>query len=404
MVQSIREQPLARRPGRHFLQLPGPSNVPDRIQRAMHRPTIDHRGPDFQVLARRVLEGVQWVFKTTSRVFIYPSSATGAWEAAMCNTLSPGDRVLFFDHGFFGRKWAQVAERLGLSVELVPGDWREAVSDKRIGDLLMADTDHQIKAVMVVHNETATGVTTSMERVRRAMNTVSHPALLMADTVSSLGATDYRHDDWGVDVTVSGSQKAMMLPPGLSFVAASAKALSASRNALLPRSYWSWEDMIRFNDDGFFPYTPATTLLYGLDEALTMLREEGLDNVFARHARHASATRAAVEAWGLENQAVNPETYSNAATTVRMPGGHDADRLRKIILNRFDMSLGKGLGDLEGMAFRIGHLGDFNDLMLAGTIAGVEMGLSVAGVPHAPGGIQAAMEVLAAAPVGNPSL
>ena len=316
----------------------------------------------------------------------------------MSNTLSAGDRVLFFDHGFFGRKWAAVAERLGLNVELVPGDWREAVLPKRVGDLLMTDTDHQIKAVMVVHNETATGVTTSLELVRRAMNTVGHPALLMTDTVSSLGATDYRHDEWGIDVAVSGSQKAMMLPPGLSFVATSAKALSASRNAQLPRSYWSWDDMIRFNDDGFFPYTPATTLLYGLDEALAMLREEGLDNVFARHARHARATRAAVAAWGLENQAIHPETFSNAATTVRMPEGHDADGLRRLILDRFDMSLGKGLGDLEGMAFRIGHLGDFNDLMLAGTLAGVEMGLGAAGVPHQPGGIQAAMEVLAVDP------
>lgn len=390
---------MARKPGRHFLQLPGPSNVPERVQRAMHRPTIDHRGPDFQILGRRVLEGVQWVFKTSSRVFIYPSSATGAWEAAMSNTLSAGDRVLFFDHGFFGRKWAAVAERLGLDVELVPGDWREGVFPKRVGDLLMTDTDHQIRAVMVVHNETATGVTTSLEAVRRAMNTVGHPALLMTDTVSSLGATDYRHDEWGIDVAVSGSQKAMMLPPGLSFVAASPKALSWSRNAQLPRSYWSWEDMIRFNDDGFFPYTPATTLLYGLDEALTMLREEGLDDVFARHARHARATRAAVESWGLENQARHPETFSNAATTVRMPEGHDADRLRKIILERFDMSLGKGLGDLEGIAFRIGHLGDFNDLMLAGTLAGVEMGLGAAGVPHRRGGIQAAMDVLATDPV-----
>lgn len=361
----------------------------------MHRPTIDHRGPDFQALTHRVLEGLQWVFKTASRVFIYPSSATGAWEAAMCNTLSPGDRVLFFDHGFFGRKWAAVADRLGLDVKLVPGDWREAVSPERVGDLLMTDTDHRIKAVMIVHNETATGVTTSLELVRRAMNTVGHPALLMTDTVSSLAATDYRHDEWDVDVAVSGSQKAMMLPPGLSFVAASSKALAAARNALLPRSYWSWEDMIRFNDDGFFPYTPATTLLYGLDEALVMLREEGLDNVFARHARHARATRAAVEAWGLENQAVHPSTWSNAATTVRVPEGHDADALRKIILERFDMSLGKGLGELEGIAFRIGHLGDFNDLMLAGTLAGVEMGLAAADIPHEPGGIQAALDVLA---------
>ena len=381
-----------RKPGRHFLQLPGPSNVPDRIQRAMHRPTIDHRGPDFQALAHRVLNGMREIFRTSGHVFIYPSSATGAWEAAMANSLDPGDRVLFFDHGFFARKWAQVAERLGLDVQMEPGDWRRGPDPDRVEGLMRADGEHRIRAVMIVHNETATGVTTPLPEIRAALDAAGHPALLMTDTVSSLAATDYRHDDWGVDLSVSGSQKAMMLPPGLSFVAAGPGVLeSAAGKAGLARSYWSFEDMLRFNADGFFPYTPATGLLFGLDEALVMFREEGMERVFARHARHARATRAAVEAWGLENQAERAHEHSNAATTVRTP---DADRVRQVILERFDMSLGKGLGLLDGAAFRIGHLGDFNDLMLAGTLAGVEMGLVEAGIPHGSGGVDAALRTM----------
>ncbi len=382
---------MTRRPGRHFLQLPGPSNVPERVLRAMHRPTIDHRGPDFAGLASDVLEGMRRVFRTSGHVFVYPSSATGGWEAAMSNTLAPGDQALFFDHGFFARKWAAVGKRLGLDARMIEGDWREGVRPERLADALRRDPERRIKAVMIVHNETSTGVTTAIPPLREALDTVDHPALLMVDTVSSLGATDYQHDAWGVDVAVAGSQKALMLPPGLGFVAASPKALAAASNSGLPHSYWNWEDMVRFNDRGFFPYTPATTLLYGLQEALRLLWEEGLEQVFARHRRHAEATRAAVRTWGLENQAIRPEEQSNAATTVRVD---DADAVRRVILERFDMSLGKGLGELEGVAFRIGHLGDFNDLMLAGTLSGVEMGLQLAGVPHQKGGVDAALEHL----------
>ena len=319
----------------------------------------------------------------------------GAWEAALANTLSPGDRVLLFEHGFFGSKWARVASRLGLQVDLVPGDWRIGTDAAAVSERLGADPRGDIKAVLVVHNETSTGVTARIPPIRAAMDEAGHPALLMVDAVSSLAATDLRHDEWGIDVTVAGSQKGLMMPPGLSFTAVSEKALAAHADATVTRSYWDWGDMVRFNDDGFFPYTPATNLLYGLREALDMLGEEGLDNVFARHARHAEATRRAVDAWGLENLAVNPLEFSNAATSVLVPAGSDADQLRKTILDRFDMSLGKGLGQLEGRVFRIGHLGDMNDLMLAGTLAGVEMGLRAAGVPHEPGGTQAACEFLA---------
>ncbi len=362
---------------------------------AIGRATIDHRGPAFSALAREVFEGLRWLFRTDSRVFVHPSSATGAWEAALTNTLSPGDRVLVFERGFFGEKWGQVATRLGLDVQVDRGDWRRGVTAEEVSDRLRDDPEKRIRAVLVVHNETSTGVTTDLEAVGEAIRTLHHPALLMADSVSSLAVTDYRHDDWGVDVTVSGSQKGLMLPPGLSFTAVSPRALEAAGSAALPRAYWSWEEMLAFNDEGYFPYTPATNLLYGLREALEMLREEGLENVFARHLRHARATRTAVAAWGLENFACDPGEYSSAATTVLMPEGASADALRKVILDRFDMSLGGGLGKLKGRVFRIGHLGDFNDLMLAGTLAGVEMGLGVAGVLHRPGGVAAALDYLA---------
>jgi len=352
-------------------------------------------------MTRSILQSLKVIFKTDVRVFVYPSSATGAWEAALTNTLSPGDRVLLFEHGFFAFKWARVAERLGLTVDLVPGDWRVGLDAGALRERLAADPDHLIKAVLVVHNETSTGVTTRIPPLRGAMDEIGHPALLMVDAVSSLAATDLQHDGWGIDVTVSGSQKALMLPPGLSFTAVSEKALQASTNAALPRSYWDWGDMVRFNDNGFFPYTPATNLLYGLREAAAMLEEEGLERAFARHARHAEATRRAVDAWGLENVALNANEYSNAATSVFVPDGSDADHLRRIILDRFDMSLGKGLGQLEGRVFRIGHLGDLNDLTLAGTLAGVEMGLRAAGVPHRAGGAQLACEFLSDIPLEN---
>ncbi len=387
------------RSGRHFLQLPGPTNTPERILRAIARPVIDHRGPEFATLARAALAGMKRIFKTDASVFIYPSSATGAWESALANTLSAGDRVLLLEHGFFAVKWGTVAERLGLEVESVPGDWRVGPSAAAVGERLAADAERRIKAVLVVHNETSTGVTTRIPPIREAIDAANHPALLMVDAVSSLAATDLRHDEWGIDVTVSGSQKGLMLPPGLSFTAASSEALAASERAGLPHSYWSWADMAEFNERGFFPYTPATNLLFGLAEAVAMLEEEGLDRVFARHARHGAATRLAVLHWGLENVAVNEHEFSNAATSVLVPEGSDADRLRGVILERFDMSLGKGLGQLEGRVFRIGHLGDLNDLMLAGTLSGVEMGLRATGIPHRPGGAQAACDFMADHPL-----
>jgi alanine-glyoxylate transaminase / serine-glyoxylate transaminase / serine-pyruvate transaminase len=381
--------------GRHFLQIPGPTNVPDRVLRAMGRPVVDHRGPEFAEMGREVLEGVRAVFQTRGPVVIYPASGTGAWEAALVNTLSPGDRVLLFETGQFSELWRQVAERFGIEVEYVPGDWRRGARSEDAEQRLGRDNRHAIKAVLVVHNETSTGVTSHVAEIRRAMNRVNHPALLLVDTISSLGSMDYRHDEWGVDVTVAGSQKGLMLPPGLSFNALSEKALAASRSAKLPRSYWDWQAMVKANQTFFFPYTPATNLLWGLREALLMLREEGLSNVFRRHAHHAEATRAAVRAWGLDIVCEEPREYSNALTAVFMPEGHDADRLRRIILEHFDMSLGAGLGKLAGRAFRIGHLGHFNDLMLAGTLSGVEMGLRLAGVPHREGGILAALALLA---------
>jgi alanine-glyoxylate transaminase/serine-glyoxylate transaminase/serine-pyruvate transaminase len=387
---------MASRSGRHFLQIPGPTNVPDRILRALAQPTIDHRGPEFGRLGREVLEGIRSVFKTSGGVVIFPSSGTGAWEAALVNTLSPGDRVLMFDIGHFARLWREVAVRLGLQVDLVAGDWRRGVDPAAVEARLREDAGRAIKAVAVVHNETSTGVTSRVAAVREAMDRAGHPALLLVDAVSSLACMDYRHDEWGVDVCVTGSQKGLMLPPGLGFNAVSEKALAASKSARLPRSYWDWEPMLRDNQGGYFPYTPSTNLLYGLREAVAMLLEEGLERVFARHARHAEATRRAARAWGLELVCANPEEYSSSITALMLPAGHDADALRKLILERFDMSLGTGLGKLKGTVFRIGHLGDFNDLALAGALAGVEMGLGLAGVPSRKGGVAAALEFLAA--------
>ncbi|MDX1711282.1 MAG: aminotransferase class V-fold PLP-dependent enzyme [Rhodovibrionaceae bacterium] len=385
---------MSHRSGRHFLQIPGPTNVPDRVLRAIDRPTIDHRGPDFVQLTREILPGLQRVFKTQGPVVIYPASGTGAWEAALVNTLSPGDRVLMFETGHFATLWHAMAGKLGLDAEFVPGDWRSGVDPHAVEEKLAADTQHAIKAVCVVHNETSTGVTTRVGEVRKAIDRARHPALLIVDTISSLASIDYRHDEWGVDVTVAGSQKGLMLPPGLSFNAVSDKALQASETAGLPRSYWDWQPILEANEAGFFHYTPATNLLYGLREALEMLFEEGLDSVFARHERHAAATRAAVEAWGMEVLARNPTEYSGSLTAVMMPEGHDADAFRQAVLKHFDMSLGTGLGKLKGKVFRIGHLGDFNDLTLAGTLAGVEMGFELAGVPYRRGGVQAAFDLL----------
>ncbi|MGP1256527.1 MAG: pyridoxal-phosphate-dependent aminotransferase family protein [Kiloniellales bacterium] len=389
---------MALHTGRHFLQIPGPTNVPDRVLRAMDYPTMDHRGQEFADLGAEVLAGMKRVFQTEGTVVIYPASGTGAWEAALANTLSPGDKVLMFETGHFATLWMKMATSLGLDAEFVPGDWRRGVDPALVEEKLRADSGHAVKAVCVVHNETSTGVASRIGEVRKAIDAAGHPALLLVDTISSLASIDYRHDAWGVDVTVSGSQKGLMLPPGLSFNAVSDKALAASKTAKLPRSYWAWEDMLGPNAKGFFPYTPATNLLYGLREALTMLlEEEGLENVFARHDRHAEASRRAVRAWGLELLCQEPREYSSSLTAVLMPEGYDADALRQVILERFDMSLGAGLTKLAGKVFRIGHLGAFNDLMLAGTLAGVEMGLSAAGVPHKAGGVLAAMDYLSGA-------
>jgi len=386
---------MPRAAGRHFLQIPGPTNVPDRVLRAIDMPTMDHRGPDFAPLGKAVLAGMKRVFKTASHVVIYPASGTGAWEAALANALSPGDKVLMCETGHFATLWQKMALKLGLAPEFIAGDWRHGADPQAIESRLREDGAKAIKAVCVVHNETSTGVVSRIAEVRKAMDAARHPALLMVDTISSLASLDYRHDEWGVDVTVGGSQKGLMLPPGLSFNAVSAKALEAAKTAKLPRSFWDWSEMIASNKDGYFPYTPATNLLYGLREALAMLLdEEGLDNVFARHQRHGEATRRAVRAWGLEVLAKNPAEYSGALTAVMMPAGHDADRLRKIILENFDMSLGTGLSKLAGKVFRIGHLGDFNDLTLMGTLAGCEMGLQLAGVPVKKEGVQAAMDYL----------
>jgi len=386
---------MAFRSGRHFLQIPGPTNVPDRVLRAMDLPTIDHRGPEFPNLTREIFERLKRVFKTESDVVIFPASGTGAWEAALVNTLSPGDQVLMFETGQFAALWHRMAGEFGLNAELVATDWRHGADPNEIESRLRADKSHAIKAVAVVHNETSTGVTSRIAEIRKAIDRAGHPALLMVDTISSLASIDYRHDEWGVDVTVAGSQKGLMLPPGLSFNAVSAKARAAGKTAKLPKAYWRWEEMIKSNQFGYFPYTPATNLLYGLREALRMLEEEGLDNVFARHARFAEATRRAVRAWGLEILCLNPAEYSNTLTAVLLPPGHDADKLRKVIVDNFDMSLGMGLGKVLGRVFRIGHLGDFNELMLAGTLCGVEMGLASSGIPYQRGGIMAALDYLA---------
>ncbi|MGW0892818.1 pyridoxal-phosphate-dependent aminotransferase family protein [Saccharopolyspora sp. NPDC002578] len=380
--------------GRHFLQIPGPTNVPDRVLRAMSAPTIDHRGPEFAALTREVLSAVRPVFGTSGPVLIYPSSGTGAWEAALVNTLSPGDRVLAFETGHFATLWREMAENLGLRVDFVPGDWRRGVDPEVVRQRLADDADHEIKAVCAVHNETSTAVTSRIEEVRRAIDDAAHPALLLVDTISSLGSVDFRHDEWGVDVTISCSQKGLMLPPGLGFNAISEKALRARESATLPRSYWDWGPILAANERGFFHSTPATNLLYGLLEALRMLEEEGLPEVFRRHRRHAAATRAAVRGWGLETLCLDEREHSPALTAVLLPQGHDADAFRGLVLNRFNMSLGAGLGKLAGTVFRIGHLGDFNDVSLAGTLSGVQMGLELAGVPIDQGGITAALRVL----------
>jgi alanine-glyoxylate transaminase / serine-glyoxylate transaminase / serine-pyruvate transaminase len=380
--------------GRHFLQIPGPTNVPDRVLRAMARPTIDHRGPEFGVLGREVLSELKPIFKTSQPVIIYPASGTGAWEAALVNTLSPGDTVLMCETGWFATLWQQMATRLGLVPELIPTDWRRGADPAAIEARLRDDRKHAIKAVCVVHNETSTGVASRIGEVRKAIDRAGHPALLLVDTISSLASIDFRMDEWGVDVTVAGSQKGLMLPPGLSFNAISPKALAANKTAKLPRSFWAWDEMLAANKNGYFPYTPGTNLLYALREAIAMLNEEGLEHVFARHTRHAEATRRAVAAWELEVLCANPAEYSSSLTAVLVPDGHNADKLRHVILESFDMSLGTGLGRLAGRVFRIGHLGHFNDLTLAGTLAGVEMGLALAGIPHRRGGTQAALDFL----------
>lgn len=385
---------MDRKSGRHFLQIPGPTNVPDRVLRAIDRATIDHRGPAFQRLGREVLAGLKHIFKTRSPVVIFPASGTGAWEAALVNTLSPGDRVLMYETGHFATLWHGMAKRLGLVPEFIPGDWRHGADPAAVEARLAGDERREIKAVCVVHNETSTGVTSRVGEVRRAIDRARHPALFMVDTISSLGSIDYRHDEWGVDVTVAGSQKGLMLPPGLSFNAIGDRALAASRSANLPKSYWAWDEMLAANKTGFFPYTPATNLLYGLREAIGMLLEEGLDSVFERHDRHAEAARRAVRAWGLEVLCLEPREYSSSLTAVVMPDGWNEAEFRKVVLQHFDMSLGAGLGKLSGKVFRIGHLGDLNDLTLIGTLAGVEMGLAIAGVRHRGGGVVAAMDSL----------
>jgi alanine-glyoxylate transaminase/serine-glyoxylate transaminase/serine-pyruvate transaminase len=380
--------------GRHFLQIPGPTNCPDRILRAMGRPIIDHRGPEFAELCFEVLEGIRPIFKTSGPVIMYPSSGTGAWEAAIVNTLSPGDRVVMFEVGHFASLWRRMAQSLGLDVDCVPGTWRRGADLEQLEARLVDDTGNQIKAVMVVHNETSNGAASRIAEVRKIMDAARHPALLIVDAISSLGSMDLRHDEWGIDVTIAGSQKGLMLPPGMGFNAVSDKALRANKTARMPRAYWDWQDILNQNKIGFFPYTPPTNLIYGLRESICMLKEEGLENVFRRHERHARAARAAVSRWGLEIVCEVPEEYSNTITAVYTPEGHNADQLRKVILENFDLSLGSGLSKLQGKVFRIGHLGSFNDLMLLGTLGGVEMGLRLAGVPHREGGVMAAIDVL----------
>ncbi len=384
-----------RRPGRHFLQIPGPTPIPERVLQAMSRQILDHRGPDFQRLGKSVLSGVKGLFKTKNPVIIYPASGTGAWEAALTNTLSPGDKVLMVETGQFAVLWKQMADRLGLVADVIGTDWRIAADANQIEAKLRADKDRSIKAVCVVHNETSTGCCTRLDEVRRAIDAAGHPALFMVDTISGLAAADLRHDEWGIDVTVAGSQKGLMLPPGLSFTAVSDKAIAATKTAKLIRAYFNWDDMFAMNDGGWFPYTPATGLLFGLQEAIDLINEEGLQNVFDRHERLAEASRRAVRAWGLELNCRDAKYYSPAVTTVLMPDGHNADQFRKVVLETFNMSLGTGLNKLAGKAFRIGHLGDTNELTIMGALTGIEMGLEIAGVPHKKGGVDAAMAYLA---------
>ena len=383
--------------GRHFLQIPGPTSVPDRIERAMAKPVIDHRGPAFAKLGKALLAEIKPIFGTQGPVVIYPSSGSGAWEAALSNTLSPGDGVLMCETGHFAALWANIANRFGLETKVIDTDWRHPADPEAIESALVEDKARAVKAVCIVHNETATGVLSDIAAIRKAMDAAAHPALLMVDTISSLGSVDFRMDEWGVDVTVAGSQKGLMLPPGLSFNGVSEKALKAAESAQLPKSYWSWSDMLASNETGYFPYTPATSLLYGLQESIRMLNEEGLDNVFARHLRHAEATRAAVTHWGLEIVCADPKQHSPSVTAALTPEGHSANNLRSVILQKYDMSLGTGLGRLADKVFRIGHLGSINDLTLCGALSGVEMGLGQAGVPHESGGVQAALGVLAKA-------
>jgi alanine-glyoxylate transaminase/serine-glyoxylate transaminase/serine-pyruvate transaminase len=382
------------RPGKHFLQVPGPTNIPDRVLRAISYPTIDHRGADFAEISKRILDRIRGIFKTKHPVIIFPGSGTGAWEAAIVNTLNPKDKVLMFETGQFSYLWSEQAKKLSLDVEFVPGDWRSGIDAKIVEKKLSEDKSHKIKAVFALHNETSTGVTSNISNIRKAMDSAKHPALLMVDTISSLGSIDYRHDEWKVDVTVCGSQKGLLLPPGLSFNAISEKALEAYSKSTMLKSYWDWKPILENNKDGFFPYTPSVNLFFGLEEAINMLTEEGLENVFKRHTRLAEATRTAVKAWGLEILARNPEEYSNSVTAILLPQGYDSDNLRKIIFDEYNMSLGMGLNKIKGKVFRIGHLGDFNDLMLSGTLAGVELGLRKAKIPHKAGGLMAAIDYL----------
>jgi alanine-glyoxylate transaminase/serine-glyoxylate transaminase/serine-pyruvate transaminase len=383
-----------RKPGRHFLQIPGPTPIPDRVLRAMDYQILDHRGPKFQELALRVLEKTKTIFKTKAHLVIFPASGSGAWEAALSNTLNPGDKVLMYETGQFATLWNQMAQRLGLKTDFIASDWRTGVDPQKIAEKLAADKNHEIKAVCVVHHETSGGLLSDLPAIRKAIDDNNHPALFLVDTVSGLGSADLRHDEWGIDVTVAGSQKGLMLPPGLAFNSISQKAVDASKHAKMPRGYWNWDDMFATNKLGFFPYTPATQILYGLDVAVDLMDEEGLDNIFARHKRHGEATRAAVAAWGFENLAREPY-ISPVMTAVMMPGGKGGDAYRKIVLDTFDMSLGAGLNKIADKIFRIGHLGDTNDLTIMGALAGVEMGFELAGIPYKKGGIQAAADVIA---------
>ncbi len=385
----------SRTAGRHFLQIPGPSPIPDRVLRAMDMPIIDHRGPEFGKLARRVLDGIKTIFKTTNPVIIYPSSGTGAWEAALVNTLSPGDHVLMFETGQFGTLWKKMAEKLGIVPVFIESDWRTGADPKAIETKLREDKEKKIKAVAVLHNETSTGCVSPVAEVRKAIDAAGHPALLLVDTISSLASIDYRHDEWGVDVTVGGAQKGLMLPPGISFNAVSDKAIAASKTSKLPKSFWGWEEMIAMNKTNYFPYTPATNILYGLAEAIDMLHEEGLENVFSRHDRLAEATRRAVRTWGLEILCKEPKHYSSTITAILLPEGHNADQFRAAALENFDIAYGAGLGKIAGKVFRIGHLGDTNDGTILGALALTEMALGLAGIPHKKGGVQAAMDYIA---------